>query len=60
MALHMDLVPPWSFPIFVQQLLSPHKFFGVAKSSFWNFILYAAILLDSVWHLRNDVVHNGV
>lgn len=51
---------PCSFTVFVSHLLEPHKFFGVAKDSLHRFVLCAALLLNSIWHLRNDVVHNQV
>lgn len=56
--LHMHLVGDISFVVFVKHLIMPHRFFGVAKSRFQNFVLCIAIILDLIWHLRNDVVHN--
>lgn len=32
--------------------------FGIPKSDCRNFILRTAIILDSIWYLRHDVVHN--
>lgn len=46
--------------MFVKQLLTGHTFFGIPKSSSQCFILCASLLLDSLWHLRNEVVHNHV
>lgn len=58
--IHMDLVGSISFPILVQCLLLPHRFFRVDKAFLHQFVLCASLVLDSIWHLRNDVVHNQI
>lgn len=55
--IQVDLIPSVPLAVFVNQLLYAHHFFGIAKSSLHPFILCAALLMDSLWHLRNEVVH---
>lgn len=43
---------------FVLGLLYAPRTFGVSKANCRNFILAAPLVLDSLWFLRNDVVHN--
>lgn len=47
--IRIDDIPPMSIVVFIQQLLKPHRFFGVSKKQKTSFILSAAILLDVVW-----------
>lgn len=56
--LQVDLIPDISFAVFMKQLLFPHSFFGVVKASVQHYILCAALILDSIWFLRNEVVHS--
>lgn len=55
--LHMKLVIEILFAVFVKQLIMTHRFFGIGKASLQHFMLCPYIVLDSIWHLRNEVVH---
>lgn len=58
--IHLDLVGSIPFPVLVQRLLFLHRFFRVDKASLHQFVLCASLVLDSIWHLRNNAVHNQV
>lgn len=43
---------------FILGFLYASRTFGIPKADCHNFILAAALVLDSLWFLRNDVIQN--